>query len=110
MRRSAALLLLALCTSSGTPSPPRTSGAQVADTEPDIRKATSPRWPNERDLARLVSVEGKPRWRVLQVLGHPSAVRRNPDGTEVWTYPWLAGCQVGIRDGVCTWTFYTGGF
>jgi hypothetical protein len=68
------------------------------------------RWPNEADLAKLQSIERKPTWKILQVLGHPSAVERRPDGTETWDYPWLAVCRVWIRHGVCTGTFYTGGW
>jgi hypothetical protein len=37
-------------------------------------------------------------------------VQRRADGTEVWDYPWLAACQVWIKNGVCTDTFYTGGY
>lgn len=66
--------------------------------------------PNAADLARLESVEGKSKAVVLQVLGHPSSVERRRDGEEVWNYPWCAACQVWIRRGVCTGTFYTGGY
>ena len=68
------------------------------------------RWPNDADLARLQSVEGKPRAVILQVLGHPSRVERRPDGEEVWDYPWCAACRVWIRKGLCRETFYTAGY
>jgi hypothetical protein len=61
-------------------------------------------------MARLQSVEGKPKAAILQVLGHPSRVDRRPDGEEVWDYPWCAACRVWIRKGVCTGTFYTAGY
>jgi hypothetical protein len=81
------------------------------ETEPDPRQARAlDRSPNAADLARLRSVEGKPRAVVLRVLGHPSRVERRPDGEEVWDYPWCAACRVWIRGGVCTGTFYTGGY
>ncbi len=67
-------------------------------------------WPTAADLARLKSVEGKPRAVVLRVLGPPSKIERRPRGEEVWDYPWLAACRVWIRDGVCTGTFYTAGY
>jgi hypothetical protein len=85
-------------------------GAAVG-TGPDPRLARPlGRWPNAADLARLASVEGKPRAVVLRVLGHPCRVERRPDGEEVWDYPWCAACRVWIRSGVCTGTFYTGGY
>jgi hypothetical protein len=81
------------------------------DPEPEPRLAKPlDRWPNEQDLARLKSVEGKPRRVVLRLLGHPSAVERRADGEEVWDYPWCARCRVWIKGGVCTGTFYTAGY
>jgi hypothetical protein len=47
---------------------------------------------------------------VLRLLGHPCAVERRADGTEVWDYPWHAACRVWLKGGVCTGTFYTGGY
>jgi hypothetical protein len=83
----------------------------VAEAKPDPTRARPlDRWPNAVDLARLQSVEGKPKAVILQVLGHPSRVERRPDGEEVWDYPWCAACRVWIRKGVCTGTFYTGGY
>jgi hypothetical protein len=79
--------------------------------EPDPSQARPlDRWPNGADLARLQSVEGKPKALVLQVLGHPARVEFRPDGAEVWVYPWRAACRVWLRKGVCTGTFYTGGY
>jgi hypothetical protein len=66
--------------------------------------------PDEADLARLQSVEGKPKTVIIQLLGHPSHVECRPDGEEVWDYPWCASCCVWIRNGVCTGTFYTAGY
>lgn len=81
------------------PNQPDTSHAWVLD-----------RWPNDADLARLKSVESKPQVEVLQTLGHPAHVERQADGTEVWSYPWVAVCQVHLRDGVCHATFYDAGY
>ena len=86
-------------------------GAVVELLEPDPSKARAlDRWPNDEDLARLKSVEGRTRADALRILGHPSAVERRADGTEVWTYPWLACCQVHFTGGVADWTFYTAGY
>jgi hypothetical protein len=88
----------------------RSTGA-METSEPDPRRAKAlGRWADDRDLARLKSVEGKPKRKVLEVLGHPSAVKKGPNGTEVWEYPWLAACRVSIRKGICTETFYTAGY
>jgi hypothetical protein len=32
------------------------------------------------------------------------------DGSEIWSYPWLAACSVTFRDGVVVETYYTGGY
>jgi hypothetical protein len=114
MRRSTlALLLLLTAVAAGTPSVPPggPSAVQVLEAQPDTTKAKPlERWPNAQDIAKLKSVEGEPKWKVIQVLGHPSAVDRRPDGTEVWDYPWCAACRVWVSNGVCTGTFYTGGY
>jgi hypothetical protein len=79
--------------------------------KPDVRKAKPlPRWANAKDLARLKSVEGKPAWRVIEVLGHPSKVQRKADGSEVWDYPWVASCRVWIEKGRVTATRYEAGY
>jgi hypothetical protein len=81
------------------------------DTEPDPSQSKPlDRWPDAEDLARLKSVEGKPKGQVIQVIGHPQSVGRQADGTEVWDYAWPAACCVWIKDGVCTGTFYTAGY
>jgi hypothetical protein len=81
------------------------------DPEPDPSQSKPlDHWPNAEDLARLKSVEGKPKGHVIQVMGHPRSVGRQADGTEVWDYDWLAACEVWINDGVCTGTFYTAGY
>ena len=106
-----ALVLLVLPTVALASVPREPVTVVVADQEPDPRKASPVGLcPGAKDLARLRSVEGKPRWEVLQTLGHPRAVQRRPDGTEVWTYPWHAVCEVTIKDGVCLRTFYTAGY
>jgi hypothetical protein len=88
MHRSLLALLILLTTvAAGTPSVPPgwPSAALVWEAQPDTSKAKPlKRWPNAQDIAELKSLEGKPTWRVLQVLGHPSAVGRRPDGTQVW--------------------------
>ena len=91
---------------------PRQAGPEVVvDAKPEPSQAQPlDRWPNVDDLARLQSVEGKPKTVILHVLGHPSRVDRRPDGEEVWEYPWCAACRVWIRQGVCTGTFYTSGY
>jgi outer membrane protein assembly factor BamE (lipoprotein component of BamABCDE complex) len=107
-----AALLLTTCVGSGHSSGPRQPGSQVAvEAEPDTTRARPlDRSPNAADLARLDSVRGRHKREILLVLGHPSVVDRRPDGEEVWDYPWSAACQVWIRKGVCTGTFYTGGY
>jgi hypothetical protein len=107
----AALLLTALVGSGDCSGPRQASPRAVVEAEPDPSRARPlERWPNAPDLARLQSVEGKPKAVILQVLGHPSRVERRPDGEEVWDYPWCAACRVWIRRGVCTGTFYTAGY
>lgn len=85
--------------------------ALVTQQQPDTKKAKSlGRWPNGQDIAKLQSAEGKPRWMVLLILGHPSSVERRANGVEVWDYPWIAACRVWFKNGVCTGTFYTPGY
>jgi hypothetical protein len=108
------LVLLALLpTSADAPSglSDRSAAAALLEMEPQPSKAQPlDRWPNAQDLDRLSSVEGKAKWKVIRVLGHPSAVERRDDGTQVWIYPWCASCRVWIKNGVCTGTFYTSGY
>jgi hypothetical protein len=94
------------------PSGPRAPSAQVAvAAEPDPARARPlDRWPDAADLARLQSVEGKPKAVILRLLGHPARVERRPGGEEVWDYPWCAACRVWVRNGACTGTFYTAGY
>jgi hypothetical protein len=105
-------LLLATSAPARDSSGPRQPGVHgVAEAEPDPTQARPlDRWPNAVDLARLQSVEGKPKAVILRVLGHPMWVERRPDGEELWDYPWCAACRVWIRNGVCTGTFYTAGY
>ena len=85
--------------------------ALVTQQQPDTKKANSlGRWANGQDIAKLQLAEGKPRWLVLLVLGHPSSVERRANGVEVWDYPWIAACRVWFTNGVCTGTFYTAGY
>jgi hypothetical protein len=107
-----AALLLTVCVGTGdSPDPWQASPQIVVEAEPDPTQARElDHWANDADLARLQSVEGKPKAVILQVLGHPSRVERRPDGEEVWDYPWCAACRVWIRKGVCTGTFYTAGY
>ena len=107
-----AAVLLSACAVPGDSSGPRQPSAQVAvEAEPDPARARPlDRWPDAADLARLQSVEGKPKAVILRVLGHPARVERRPDGAEVWDYPWCAACRVWVRDGACTGTFYTAGY
>jgi hypothetical protein len=78
---------------------------------PDTRLA---QWldhtPNEGDLARLRSVEGKRKATILHVLGHPYQVEQLHDGEEVWHYQWSASCRVWIRNGICSGTHYSPGW
>ncbi len=105
-------LFLTVFVGSGDSSGPRQPNADVVmEVEPDPSQARFlDRWPNDGDLARLSSVEGKPKAVILRVLGHPCRVERRPDGEEVWDYPWLACCCVWVRNGMCTGTFYTAGW
>jgi hypothetical protein len=108
-------LLLMVFVATGDSSCPRQPNDEiyevVIETEPDPTKArVLDRWPNDKDLARLQFVEGKPKAVILRVLGHPCRVEHRPDGEELWDYPWCASCCVWVRNGVCTGTFYTGGY
>jgi hypothetical protein len=107
-----AALLLTAFVGPGDSSGPRPPSAQVVvEQEPDPSRARPlDRWPTAADLARLQSVEGKPKAVILRVLGHPARVERRPDGEEVWDYPWCAACRVWVRKGVCAATFYTAGY
>ena len=78
------LLALLAFAAVAAPSSERPSGARRCDLEPDTSKVGPALCPTAADLARLQSVEGKPKRMVLAVLGHPSAVKRRPDGTEEW--------------------------
>src|SRR4051794_33837919 len=107
----AALLLTALVGSGDSSGPRQPSFEVMVEAEPDPHQARPlDRWPNDTELARLRSVEGKTKGVILQILGHPSRVERRSDGSEVWDYPWCAVCRVWIRKGVCTGTFYTAGW
>jgi hypothetical protein len=88
---------------------PRHWAAVAAEPDPRLARPLE-RWPDAADLARLRSVEGKPKAVVLRVLGHPSRVERRPGQEEVWDYPWCAACRVWFRKGLCTGTFYTAGY
>lgn len=107
-----ALLLLQSNSPNSIPSPLMAPMAlAVAMQQPDTKKAVPlARWPNQQDIDKLQSAEGKPGWMVLLILGHPSFVERRADGSERWHYPWQAACLVWIENGVCTGTFYTAGF
>jgi hypothetical protein len=107
----AGLLLTVFVGIGDSPGPRQPSLELISEAEPDTTRARElDRWPNANDLARLQSVEGKSKAVILQVFGHPSRVERQPDGEEVWDYPWCAACRVWIRNGVCTGTFYTAGW
>src|SRR5438874_1736644 len=68
---------------------------------PDTRQARPlDHWPTQADLDRLQSVQGRTPAATIRILGHPSGVRRGPDGSEVWDYPWLAACRVWFRNGL----------
>jgi hypothetical protein len=111
LRTALALLLIGTFGGPGDSSGPGQLSPQVVKeaTSDPSRAQSLNRWPNGVDLARLQSVEGRPKAVVLEILGHPSRVERRPDG-EDWDYPWLAACRVSIRKGVCTGTFYTPGY
>src|SRR5438874_2037485 len=87
----AGLLVLGLTPAPALPSGPDALPSQlVKEEEPDPRQVSPVGLcPGEEDLARLKSVEGAPRGKVLRVLGHPRAVKWKKDGTEVWDYPWM---------------------
>ena len=107
----AVLVLLATVAVGGSSVPRPRSPTVVMENEPDTRKARPLKsWPTEQDLARLNSAKGRSRAGVLALLGHPCAVERRANGVEEWAYPWVAGCRVRFEKGVCTGTFYTGGF
>jgi hypothetical protein len=83
----------------------------LAQQMPDTSKAKAlNRWPNETDMARLSLCDGKPKWVVLMIMGHPKQIWRNPDGTEIWMYRWPAAACVYFRRGVCNGTFYMAGY
>jgi hypothetical protein len=107
----AGLLLMVLVGTGDSSGPPQPNSEVVIEAEPDPAQARElDHWPNDEDLARLRSVEGKPKAVILRVLGHPKSVERRPGGEEVWEYPWCAYCCVWIRRRVCTGTFYTAGW
>lgn len=112
MRTILAGLLLMVFVGTGDSSGPRQPNSEeVIEAEPDPSQVRElDHWPNAEDLARLQSVEGKPKAVILQVLGHPCRVERRLDGEEIWDYPWCACCRVWLRNGVCTDTFYTAGY
>ena len=104
---------LLLMTANPAAAPPSVAGpvAILTHQRPDVSKAKPlERWVNARDMARLKSAEGKPQWMVLVILGHPSAIERRADGTEVWDYPWQAACCLWFKNGVCTGAFYSAGY
>jgi len=102
------VLILAIGMASG---PSRVDLTVVRDDEPDPRRADRlVLTPGQKDLDRLQSVEGKPKWQVLRTLGHPTKVLRGKDGSQVWEYPWSACCQVFVKNGVCVRTYYTAGY
>ena len=105
-------LLLMVFVGTGDSSGPRQPNSQVViEAEPDPTQARElDHWPNDEDMRRLQSVEGKPKAVVLQVLGHPCRVERRLDGEEIWDYPWLSYCRVWLRNGVCTGTDYNKGW
>src|SRR5262249_15866977 len=109
---NAVLFILASCTGTGlAPLSGPVAIALVAQQQPDTRYVRElGRWGNAQDLGKLQSGEGKPRWVVLLILGHPSRVERRAKGDEVWDYPWVAACRVWFKNGVCTGTFYTAGY
>jgi hypothetical protein len=107
----AALLVTAFVVAGDLSDSPQPSTQPAIEVGPDPTQAQEfDHWPDATDLARLQSVEGKPKVVICQVLGHPSRVERRPDGEEVWDYRWCAACRVWIRKGVCTGTFYTAGY
>jgi hypothetical protein len=107
----AGLLLTVFVGTVDLPGPRQPVPLVLIEEEPDPTRARElDRWPNAEDLTRLQTVEGKPKAVILQVLGHPCRVERRPNGEEVWDYPWCAACRVWVRKGVCTGTFYTGGY
>jgi outer membrane protein assembly factor BamE (lipoprotein component of BamABCDE complex) len=89
---------------------PRTAGGVIA-TEPDTSLAKPlGRWPNDEDLARLESTKGKTKAEVLAILGHPKKVSFNPEGVEMWDYPWLAVCRIWLKNGIVSNTYYDAGY
>jgi hypothetical protein len=112
VRSSLAALALVTVFASAAPSDVGKPGNWAAvEPGPDPRLARPlGRWPNAADLARLRSVEGRPKAVLLRVLGHPSEVWRRPDGAEVWDYPWPGVCWVWVRNGACTDTLYFAGY
>jgi len=90
--------------------PPRTNSHVAPNDQPDPRRARPALCPTENHLNRLRSCEGMQKWKVIQTLGHPKALRQYKDGSEIWEYPWMACCSVSFKNGVCVSTFYTGGY
>ena len=89
--------------------PPSVRG--VSEAVPNTSLAESlGRWPNEEDLSRLESTKGKTKRQVIAILGHPKEVSFNPEGVEIWDYPWLAACRIWFKKGVVSDTYYTAGY
>src|SRR5262249_1833972 len=87
---------------------PRTEPVPVeVELKPDTHQARPlDHWPTQADLDRLQRVKGRSPAATIRNLGHPSAVGRGADGSEVWDYPWPAACRVWFRNGVAVKTFY----
>ena len=107
----ATVLLLEIAGSGDSSGPWHSNAQSVLEVQPDPRRSQQlDHWPNAADLTRLQSVEGKSKGVILKVLGHPYSVVHCPNGEEVWHYLWCTSCSVSIRHGVCTGTYYDGGY
>src|SRR5437868_6715664 len=102
-----ALLLSSMAMGLLSAEAPRHSLIVIDDPEPDTSKTIRlRRWATNAESNRFHSVNGMPRRKVLQTLGHPCQVKREADGTEVWSYGWGIDWRIFIKNGVCidTWS------
>jgi hypothetical protein len=81
------------------------------DTEPDPSKAIRlERWATKEEGDRFFSARGKPKWKVLQILGHPWTVEKRADKTEVWSYAWGVDWRLFFKNGICVYADANDGY
>jgi hypothetical protein len=115
MTRPAFLLVLLLVVPpsalSHAPSPAPPDLTPLRDPEPDpSRTVRLTRWATREEADRFCSLKGMTKRKVLQTVGHPWKIDKQPDGTEVWTYDWGIDWRLFFRGGVCTYVIINDGW